>query len=574
MGRMLGSGGNHMLKLLLSIVAIVGLSVVSVSPVLAGGTWTDVATTGLPAAATTTGLCNPLLLTDGTVLVQGSVSNAWYKLTPDKYGNYSSGTWSVTGSLPSNYQPEWFASAVLPDGRVIVEGGEYNITCNPPPPMTSQTWVSLGAIYSPLTGLWTKVDPPSGTAWTTAWPSGTAWQNTEPCGSVLYNGGIGDAPSIVLPTGQFMLGSCCAAPAANALFNVATQNWSFTGAPNNTCQPAAAAPPGLWCVAGNSFQGEQGYTLMQNDKIMTISVWNPPNAEAYDWTTGTWSAIAPTPVTLPDPVVCGHYEIGPALGRHDGSVVAFSGHSGCTPKPNSPTAVYTPSTNSWEMGPDVPAICGTTAMPLICTTADAPASLLPNGNILFAAGRFNQAGPTHFFEFTKATTSPPSPGGIEKVANPSTASSTAPGLYNLLVLPNGHILATDYTNVAKIYAPTGGPLQNWQPRITSAPTCVAPGATYSLSGVQLNGLSQGTAYGDDVQAATNYPLVLIVNAGHVFYARTFDFTTMSIAPGKTGSTKFTVASDTKPGASTLYVIANGIHSAPRGITVSPTCGKG
>ena len=77
-----------------------------------------------------------------------------------------------------------------------------------------------------------------------------------------------------------------------------------------------------------------------------------------------------------------------------------------------------------------------------------------------------------------------------------------------------------------------------------------------------------------MQAATNYPLVQIVNAGNVFYARTFDFSTMSIAPGKTGSTKFTVASDTKPGASTLYVIANGIHSAPRGIKVSPTCGRG
>jgi hypothetical protein len=202
-------GGNQMLrKLLLSIVAIVGLSVVSVSPVLAGGTWTDVATTGLPAAATKTGLCNPLLLTDGTVLVQGCVSNAWYKLTPDIHGNYSSGTWSVTGSLPSNYKPEWFASAVLPDGRVIVEGGEYDIaTCNMPP--KSQTWISLGAIYDPITGLWTKVDPPSGTAWTTAWSSVTAWQNTQACGSVLYNGGIGDAPSIVLPTAN-----SCSAPAA------------------------------------------------------------------------------------------------------------------------------------------------------------------------------------------------------------------------------------------------------------------------------------------------------------------------------------------------------------------------
>jgi len=74
-----------------------------------------------------------LLLTDGTVIAHeendlgGNVAtNKWYKLTPDINGSYINGTWSQIASMAANYGPLFFASAVLPDGRVIVEGGEYN----------------------------------------------------------------------------------------------------------------------------------------------------------------------------------------------------------------------------------------------------------------------------------------------------------------------------------------------------------------------------------------------------------------------------------------------------------------
>src|SRR4029077_16430122 len=74
-----------------------------------------------------------LLLTDGTVIaheesdLQGNVAtNRWYKLTPDINGSYINGTWSQIASMASNYGPLFFASSVLPDGRVVVEGGEYN----------------------------------------------------------------------------------------------------------------------------------------------------------------------------------------------------------------------------------------------------------------------------------------------------------------------------------------------------------------------------------------------------------------------------------------------------------------
>ena len=94
-------------------------------------------------------------------------------------------------------------------------------------------------------------------------------------------------------------------------------------------------------------------------------------------------------------------------------------------------------------------------------------------------------------------------------------------------------------------------------------------ATIEISGIQFNGLSQGADYGDDVQMATNFPLVRITNnaTGHVFYARTANHSTMSIKPGAHGSTTFTVPGDIETGPSVLVVVANGIASSGVAITV-------
>src|SRR5205807_3554366 len=96
-----------------------------------------------------------LLLTDGTIMAVSEPNcltctstdySSWYKLTPDKNGSYVNGTWSQIASFPAGYAPLYFGSAVLPDGRVLVEGGEYNCstgTCN-------AVWTNQGAIYDPL----------------------------------------------------------------------------------------------------------------------------------------------------------------------------------------------------------------------------------------------------------------------------------------------------------------------------------------------------------------------------------------------------------------------------------------
>src|SRR5277367_5487417 len=66
-------------------------------------------------------------LTDGRVLAQSYRHNgAFWILTPDENGSFVDGTWKQVASLASGYSPTDTASQVLSDGRVLIEGGEYN----------------------------------------------------------------------------------------------------------------------------------------------------------------------------------------------------------------------------------------------------------------------------------------------------------------------------------------------------------------------------------------------------------------------------------------------------------------
>jgi hypothetical protein len=190
--------------------------------------------------------------------------------------------------------------------------------------------------------------------------------------------------------------------------------------------------------------------------------------------------------------------------------------------------------------------------------------MLPNGNILFAASAgYGYHPPTKFFEYTSTNV-------IKAVASPlDNAGASADYYYNFLVLPNGQILSTDLSAIAEVYTPTGAATAVWGPVILSHPKTVTPGDSYTISGRQFNGLSQGASFGDDAQSATNYPIVRITNtaSGHVFYARTTNPSTMSIAPGAAGSVTFTVPATIDTGAGELVVIANGIASKNVAVTV-------
>src|ERR1700683_3038253 len=120
------------------------------------------------------------------------------------------------------------------------------------------------------------------------------------------------------------------------------------------------------------------------------------------------------------------------------------------------------------------------------------------------------------------------------------------------------------------YTSSGTYKAAWQPTISSSPPTVTRGSTYQISGTQFNGLSEANSFGDELEQATNYPLVRITNTGtgDVFYARTHDHSTMGVATGnKTVSTNFDVPAGMETGASSLVVVANGIPSNPVSVTV-------
>ena len=249
--------------------------------------------------------------------------------------------------------------------------------------------------------------------------------------------------------------------------------------------------------------------------------------------------------------------MGPVLLLPNGNVFAV-GASGYT-------AIYTPpaanstATGTWAIGP---------AMPSGLNVEDGPAALLPGGNVLFGGSPGGSGTGLKYFEFNGSA--------LVSVPAPLRASSDATYYTQLLVLPTGQVLFVDGSNTVEVYtaASTEIPNPSWAPTIlnVSSTTLTAGTANYLITGTQFNGLSQATAFGDESQNATNYPLRITNNStGHVFYARTHDHSTMGVATGSAPiSTSFDVPATVEAGASTIQVVANGIASTPVAVTVAST----
>lgn len=145
---------------------------------------------------------------------------------------------------------------------------------------------------------------------------------------------------------------------------------------------------------------------------------------------------------------------------------------------------------------------------------------------------------------------------------------------SLTVLPSGEVLFGGFFPggaPAQLYASPGKHDPAWEPVIAwLQDDDLQLGSTYRVWGFQFNGLSQAQAFGDELQAAQNYPLVRITNKAthHVFYARTHDHSTMAVATrDQLVWTNFDVPLQIETGASRLEVVANGIASRPMDVWV-------
>jgi hypothetical protein len=410
---------------------------------------------------------------------------------------------SWTQLAPMKNTRLYYASAVLEDGRVFVAGGEYS---------DGGGDLNAAEIYDPVLNTWTSIPTPQG------------WTN------------IGDAPCCVLPDGTLLLGSIFTTQ--SAIYDPLTNTWTSTGTKQDT-------------------SSEETWTLLPDETVLSVECSNHPHAEKYVAPAQQWESAGTTLVEL---VQASSIEIGPAILLTDGRVFAIgaTGH----------TALYTPpplanQPGVWQAGPDFPL----DQNGLLMEAKDAPACLLPNGNVLCVAGPAGEGGvfpnPTNFFEFDGTSLNP--------VPNPPN-NGGPPFIGRMILLPTGQVLFANGSTDIEVYTPSGGPEVAWRPQLTSYPTFVRAKRTYTLHGRQLNGLSQAVSYGDDASMATNYPLVRIQSAtsGKVWYCRTFDHSTMGVATGSTiQSTFFKVPLGVDLGPATLTVIANGIPSESVAIVIWP-----
>ncbi|HEY5046831.1 MAG TPA: hypothetical protein VII49_02280 [Rhizomicrobium sp.] len=466
------------------------------------GTWAAL-TNSFPGSSPETALLMP----NGTVIAHDACTSQWYRLTPDSSGNYNDGKWTTIAAMPSGYTPLYYASQVLPSGDVIMNGGEYNTGCQ-------DDHTTLGAWYNAKADKWTSVAAPTG--WNT----------------------IGDAVSIVLQSGTYMLSNCC--DESDALATITRKGavtWTTTGS------------------GKGDDNNEEGWTLLPTGNVLAVDVWATKGkdsaAELYSPSTGDWSATGTATNIMADP---NSFELGPALLLPNNTVFQIGTDPCAGSSCASHTSIYNVSAGTWTAGPDELKVSGA-----YYTTEDAPAVVLPDGNVLSQQSPGYSCGsafcsPSHFFEYDGTSWT--------QVSDPAQAPSDAAYEGRLLPLPTGQVLWTSDQGDVEIYTPVGSPKKAWLPTITNVPSTLSAGEKTTLSGTQLMGVADGGKYGDDAQMQENYPIIRISNngSGTVCFA-----TTSNWSPTKT---KFNMPkTGCQSGASELEVVVNGIASKPAAVTV-------
>ncbi len=448
-----------------------------------------------------------LLLTDGTVITKTFSGGS------DGYGNL----WNkLTPDMNGSYKNgTWTTIAPMYDTRLyfasqVLKDGRVFVAG-----AEYGTGKSLAEVYNPITDSWimTPIQP-------------------------QY---FGDSNSELLPDGKVLVGILQKPPLkgnsdSTLIYNPKTNSWAI--GPKSIGSHDEAA----WVKLPDSS------ILFVDDTAYT--------SERFIPSLNQWVNDATVPVQMYDPYGAG--ETGAAFLLPDGRAFFL----GAMAK----TAYYTPSGNAsqgtWVAGPTIPNSRGAT---------DAAAAMLVNGKILCAVSPIPTSSvtiynsPTYFYEFnylTNSFTQVGAPGGGTSVNEPCFNT-------NMLDLPDGTVLYADQgANQYYIYTPTGSPLASGKPTIGNITQTLCD--TFRITGTLFNGISEGAAYGDDWQMATNYPIVRLTSGANVYYARSFDWNSTGVMRGSLPDTAFFSVSAAVPaGTYSLVVIANGISSNPSQFIYSP-----
>ena len=479
----------------LMLVALVSQS----SPVLAAkttGTWSQV-TNYNPGYATDT----MLLMTDGTVMALSAYDNqTWTQLTPDATGSYVNGTWKTLAkmSIPRLY----FASHVMPDGRLWLLGGEYSGA------FLNQNFTNTGEIYDPVTNKWKAIAKFPGPQ-------------------------FGDDPTALLRAGYILAGDISS---PNTYLYYPPSDFWFTSP---------------YRKLRNDQSDEETWVTLPDGSVLSYDIFASDTlgvGHAQKFSNFAWVDAGTVPVILSGPAQ--GYELGPATVLPNGKVIQIGG--------NEKTAIYTPPASisqpgSWVAGPTLPAGMG---------GDDAPGAMLPDGHFIFLADEYLFNSPTSMFDYDYNTglltdITPDLPVGLQDELFYGAAYTC-----RMLVLPDGGILLTtgNYFSLWH-YKPSGAPLPAWQPTIASVTKINSH--QYTIYGTRVTGISEGASYGDDAEMSTNYPIVRLVRNGIVKYGKTTNWTPGISTAGSTSLSSFQLdlPAGLTAGTYAMTVIANGIPSA-------------
>jgi len=379
--------------------------------------WTPL-TNLAPGASAGNGAINMMLLSDGTAFVQATDAQHWLQLTPDAHGSYVNGTWTTLA--PMSFPRIYFASTVLQDGRVWVLGGEYT------GPYFDPNIAPSGEIYDPRTNSWSPIAPypnevggcghrtvhsdvqltagspvvtgiystdrivPGWTVAATGVPTGATVVSVDSTTQVTLSASatltgpstfaafrgvalacFGDDPGILLSGGRILAGNIF--NNSTYIYSVATNSWS---------QPISKYY--------NDRSDEEGWAHMSGGQVLTYDLFQSiatgqGYAELYDQAHNRWTGISPVdgsaggylPV-LSSPAL--GFELGPMMRLQDGRAFAIGA--------NQHTALYDQKTNAWSAGPDIHGVLSNpfgTIRHANFGADDAPAALMPNGHVIFAA---------------------------------------------------------------------------------------------------------------------------------------------------------------------------------------------